>query len=221
MDASTFLPPPATVTPRAATPAVDHPGRWVGGLIGTAVSLVFAAATILVGRVTPVDVESLVMVGLLGAPVGFVLGRAALPWVRAGGWGHAVVVGIALGWAAPPLGALEIVLGMGMLEGVAGESAVLSCDVPGLIAGPLLLMYAVPVSFIAIVATIPLAVVWGPATRALPDRLLAPARMPRRVAALGVRHLAAIVLIVLGGVLIVQIAATPSCPDAMLALTPQ
>ena len=212
MDASTFLPPPATVTSGAATPTVDHPGRWLGGLIGAAVSLVFAAATILVGRVTPVDVESLVLVGLLGAPVGFVLGRAALPWVRAGGWRHAVVVGMALGWAAPPLGALEIVLGMGMLEGVVGESAVIRCDVPGLIAASLLLLYAVPVSFIAIVVTIPVAIVWGLAARAVPDRWLERARMPRRVAALGVRHVAAIGVVVVGGVLIVQIAATPSCP---------
>ena len=212
MDASTFLPPPATVTPRAATPAVDHPGRWVGGLIGAAVSLVFAAATILVGRVTPVDVESLVMVGLLGAPVGFVLGRAALPWVRAGGWGHAVVVGIALGWAAPPLGALEIVLGMGMLEGVVGESAVISCDVPGLIAGHILLMYAVPVSFIAVVVTIPLGVVWGLATHALPDRWLQHARMPDPIAALGVRHGVLVLAVVLVTVAALQIAMTPGCP---------
>ena len=120
MDASTFLPPPATVTSRAATPTVDHPGRWLGGLDRGAVSLVFAAATVSRGASTPVDVESLVMVGLLGAPVGFVLGRAALPWVRAGGWGLAVVVGMALGWAAPPLGALEIVLGDADADGVVG-----------------------------------------------------------------------------------------------------
>ena len=218
MDASAYVPPPRTVTTSPATPAVDRPGRWVGGLIGALVSLAFAIAVVIVGRVAAVDVESLTILGLLGVPVAFVLGRAALPWVRDGGWRHAAVVGMALGWAAPPLGALEIVLGMGMLEGLVGQSAVISCDVPGLVAAPIFLVYAVPFSFIAIVVTIPLGIAWGLATHAVPDRWLARARMPRPIAALGVRHLAALVLIVVGGVLIVQIAATPPCPFAMLAL---
>jgi hypothetical protein len=59
------------------------------------------------------DLESLAMVGLLGVPIGFVLGQAAFPWARDGGWRHAAVIGLALGWVAPPLGAFEIVLGMG------------------------------------------------------------------------------------------------------------
>ncbi len=212
MDASTFLPPPAPVTSRPATPAVDRPGRWIGGLIGALVSLALAIVAVLVGRIATVDVESLTIVGLLGVPVAFVLGRAALPWIRDGGWRHAVVVGMALGWAAPPLGAIEIVLGMGMLEGLVGETAVISCSVPGLVAASLLLLYAVPVSFIAIVVTIPLGIAWGLATRAVPDRWLERARMPEPVAAFGVRHVVLIVAVVVGAVAVAQIAATPSCP---------
>ena len=44
MDAIDLASPPATVTSRSATPAVDRPGRWIGGLIGALVSLALVIA---------------------------------------------------------------------------------------------------------------------------------------------------------------------------------
>jgi len=211
MDASTFRSPPVTAQPTAGTPAVDHPGRWIGGLVGAVASLVFALGSLLVDGATTIDVGVLTMVGLLGVPVGFVLGRAALPWARDDGWRHAAVVGLALGWAAPPLGALEIVVAMGLLEDNGGVAAAISCSTPGLVGALILLLYAVPVSFIAIAVTIPVGIMWGLATRALPDRWLQRARMPSTIAALGVRHVVLILAVIVLAVAVVQIATAPAC----------
>ena len=212
MDASTILPPSATVTSRPATPAIDHPGRWVGGLIGSIASFGLAVIGLTVAGIWPTfDPELLVTVGLLGAPIGFVLGRAALPLAREEGWAHASVAGFGLGWLAPPLGAVEILLGWGILEGVGPVGVAQSCNTPAVVSGLALLVVAVPMSFIAVVLTIPVGIAWGLATRAEPDRWLERARMPASVANLGARHLAAIGLVLVGGVLIAQIAVMPSC----------
>ena len=205
MAASTVIPPPAT--PVVAT-ASDHPGRWVGGLLGALASLALAAGAALFIARTSYDLEALVVLGLLGIPVGFILGRAALPTARQGGRTEAIGMGLLIGLAAPPLGAIEISLGAGAIGQVGGSD----CTLP-LLVGLFLLTYALPVSLIAAVVTIPVGVVWGLLARVIPDDVLRRARMPAPIAALGVRHLVVVLTIVLVIVGAVQVATTPVCPS--------
>ena len=213
MDATTFLPPTATTPTHPATAAVDHPGRWIGGLLGSIASIAVAGVGLMAAVVWPTfDPELLVTVGLLGAPVGFVLGRAALPLAREAGWAQAAVAGFGLGWLAPPLGAAEILLGWGVLEGLGPVGVAQSCSTPAVVSGLALLVVAIPMSFIAIVVTIPAGIAWGLATRAVSDRLLESARMPRPVASLGVRHGVLVLTVVVVTMAAMQVAMTPGCP---------
>jgi hypothetical protein len=202
----------ATTLPIIATPAIpaddDHPGRWLGGVIGALASAIVAALAFAIGRATDEDASTVVVVGLLGIPIGFVLGRAALPWVRSGGWSTALGVGALVGLAAPPLGAMEIVLGGGALGAVSGFGG---CDVPPMLAAAIVTMYAIPFSFVAVVVTIPAALVWAIATRAVPASWLRHARMPRSIARFGVRHLAMALVVVLVVVALTQIASAAEC----------
>ena len=211
MDVASF--PTATTTGpatgEATAEAEDHPGRWIGGVIGAVASLlVGGVATLLGGSLGWTDDATLLFIGLLGMPVGFVLGRAAMPSARSDGWREAIGMGLLIAFAAPPLGAIELMLGGGVLGDVSGFGG---CDVPPVLAASVLLMYAAPFSFIAVVLTIPAGIVWGLAVRLLPETWLRRARMPRPIAALGVRHLVALaaVAVVLAGV--VQIVAASGC----------
>jgi hypothetical protein len=203
------VPTTAATTGTATAEAEDHPGRWVGGVIGALASLlVGGVATLIGGSGGWAGDQTLLLIGLLGMPVGFVLGRAAMPSARGEGWWAAIGIGLLIAFAAPPLGAIELVLGGGVLGDVSGFGG---CDVPPVLAASFLLMYAVPFSFIALVLTIPAGILWGLTVRLVPETWLRRARMPRPIAAFGVRHLVALVAIavVLAGV--VQIAAASGC----------
>lgn len=98
----------------------DWPGRWLGGLIGAVASLAAAIALYLLERPTDDFPGSIVggptyPIALLGIPIAFVLGRAAFPSIRRGGWGWALIAGSLIGLAAPPLGAIEILFGPTLL----------------------------------------------------------------------------------------------------------
>ena len=153
---------------------VDAPGRWLGGFIGGALSLAFALMAPLVGEPSDafVDFGMWQWVGLLGIPVGFIIGRAFLPAARSADWRHAAVVGIGLGWLAPPLGAPLAV------SFFAGDGWV--CDPTRIVAVAIaILPFAVVISFIAVIVTIPIGIVWGSrrSTRS-PSEWLSLARVP-------------------------------------------
>ena len=167
--------------PGVVAPPADHPGRWVWGLVGVAVSLLVSGIGLAIGDVdgsnSLTSLSGLVPLGLAGAPIAFLLGRAFLPSVRSSGWAGAVGVGVGIGLVAPPLGAVEILLLSGVraaLEGTGGGEPITTLLTP-----LVLLPIAIAYSFIAVVATVPAGIVWALLVRALPDGLLRRARMPR------------------------------------------
>jgi hypothetical protein len=166
-------------------PASDHPGRWVGGAIGAASSLL---AALVASRVAPdtdgIGIFSLdwTQVGLLGIPIGFVLGRQLLPTARSGGWTQAVLVGLLLGGIAPPLGAIEILTTSGWLVPDASGSAFAG------VGALIFLPFALPLSYMAAVMTVPVGLAWGVAVRLIPASAMARMRAPGWLARLGVRH---------------------------------
>ncbi len=176
----------ATAEPSTLVVSTGHPGRWLGGAIGGLVSL--AAALVATRIETGPSIFGWAdwsMIGLLGVPIAFALGRALLPMARSEGWGRAISVGMLFGWIAPPLGAIEI-LGGSRLLGLANNSG----------GGPLalvLLPLAIPISFVAIFMTIPVGVAWGTLVRLIPDASLAALRVPPLLERVRVRH--ALVLI--------------------------
>jgi hypothetical protein len=181
------LTPAEPVHPTAAPGAseADHPGRWLGGLVGAAASL--AAAVVLLAAEGPFEDQSPSLVGgptanvaLLGIPIAFALGRAAFPSVRSGGWRWALVAGVLIGLAAPPLGALEVVLGPLLLplDPAASNQVLLVTFLP----------VAVVFSYAVAWITIPVGLVAAIGIRALPASLPERLRAPRVLAVLGVRH---------------------------------
>lgn len=169
------------------------PGRWVGGLVGVLASLAVVGAGLTFERlaVTFVSPEVLVGVGLLGIPVGWIVGRAFLPVARTEGWSTAVAGGLAAGWAAPPLGAGIVLLWAAVENGVTPED---------LVSGVALLLLAVPFSFVAVFATMPAGLLWAIVVRLLPDHLFASLEIRGPLARFGSRHL---VLLVIGGAIVI------------------
>ena len=191
--ASTPIATSTAATAAASTVPADHPGRWLGGAIGAAVSL---AAAIVAANVDARSSDGSILIdwvqiGLLGMPIGFILGRELLPMARGAGWNRAIGTGLLLGWAAPPLGAIEILGGSRLLE--LGN---LSTSIGGPIA-LVLLPVALPISFLAIVMTIPVGLAWAVLVRLVPDGSLAALRVPAPLARIGVRHVLAIVVVAL------------------------
>lgn len=181
------LPAAEPIRPIADRPTkeADHPGRWFGGLAGAASSL--AAAVALFAAEGPFDDQSPSLlrgptftIALLGVPIAFALGRAAFPSIRSGGWRWALVVGVLMGLAAPPLGALEIVLRPLLLplDPAASDQVVLIAFLP----------VAVVFSYAVVWITIPVGILTGLAIRALPASLPGRLRAPNFLAAFGVRH---------------------------------
>lgn len=165
------------------------PGRWIGGLVGALASLAVTGAGLAFDRlgVTFVAPGAVVAVGLLGVPVGWIVGRAFLPVARTEGWSTAVAGGLAAGWAAPPLGAGMVVLWAAVESGATPED---------LVSGAALLLLAVPFSFVAVFATMPAGLLWALVVRLLPDRLFASLAIRGPLARFGSRHL---VLLLVGG----------------------
>lgn len=189
-----------SVASTLATAPADHPGRWVGGVLGALASLALVPISL---GMEPArrsgDLGELALLGLLGAPVGFVLGRLAFPEARSGGLGHALGVGLLIGAVAPPLGL--IVIG---LVGIFLPASGLSQD-PLSSFELLILVIGIPYSFVALVATLPIGIVWAILAVLVPVGLLDRLRVPPPFDRVGVRHAA----IVVAAVLAIVIALAP------------
>jgi len=167
----------------------DHPGRWLGGAAGALASLAVGLAARVLGLVSAnSEPSSSLEIGLLGMPVGFVLGRAFFPGARSGGWSWALLVGAGIGLVAPPLGAIEIMLGPALLPPDLATSAY---SVP---AAVVFLLIAIPFSYIAVVLTIPAGLVWATLVWLIPQDVPPRLRVPKAVERLGVRHAVALLL---------------------------
>jgi hypothetical protein len=185
----------------AAVVADDHPGRWLGGVIGGLTSLLVAVLLLLAERPSddppPVLIGSDASIALLGIPIAFALGRAAFPSIRAGRCRWALAAGVLIGLAAPPLGALEIVLGPFLLPIDPGTSDQLALVV--------FLPVALVFSYLAAWITIPVGLLTALAIRAMPTGLPERLRASDVVARFGVRH--AIVAAVIWGIAIQAVTA--------------
>lgn len=194
MTTSTIAPTSATSAGSArATAPADHPGRWIGGILGVLASLALVPiALLLEQQPTSSSLPGLANMGLLGAPIGFVLGRHFFPSARSGGWTMALSVGIVIGWAAPPLGAIALVVGPLLLPTQPGEPWRNPTELL------LYLALAIPFSFIAAIITVPVGLAWGLLVGLVPDAVPQQLRVPRPLERLGVRHAAIVVATVLG-----------------------
>jgi hypothetical protein len=194
-----------------ATTATTHPGRWLGGLAGGLVALGVSGIGLILGTDTETGFVflsdgGLVELGILGVPIGFLVGRALLPAARADGIGWALFVGLWFGIVAPPLGAIEIVFGTlwpGANPTGFGDTVV------GLV---VLLPIAMAYSFVAAVVTLPAGIAWAVLVRAIPATAFRTFEMPRPVASLGARH-----AIALGLLVVVAASLVPSVVDAIAA----
>lgn len=177
----------AVTTAGIAGATEDHPGRWLGGAIGALVAGTVALGAAVVGQVTILPPEAITVanavavVCALGIPVGFGLGRQLFPSARSQGWRHALAVGLAFGWTAPFLGAIEI-LAAGLLVPWAKPVVGLGPD------GIWFLPIALPVSLIAAPVTLPVGVAWGLLARAVPPSAVRRAQIAPPWDRLGVRH---------------------------------
>jgi hypothetical protein len=159
----------------------DHPGRWLGGVVGALTSAAAAGVLYRFSGETDPTKDAGTVVALLGIPIAFALGRALLPEVRSGGWGWALWIGIAVGLLAPPIGAMVILLGPALFP-----AGVVS---PGFnVFNLALLPIALPFSYIAVPITVPVGLVWAAIARWLPEDDLSSQRAPRWLERLGVRH---------------------------------
>ena len=186
---------PALASPRAVAPQpeqAEHPGRWVGGLAGALSSLVAAGVIAVVsGDANPTG-NPAVLIPLLGIPIGFALGRQLFPLARSGGWATALTAGLLFGWIAPPIGAIEILLGPALLVRTPAEAGLGTFGWFGLVfIVPLALLF----SYIAVFITIPVGVAWAVLLKLVPDEAVARLRAPRAIERLGVRHLVIVLVL--------------------------
>ena len=187
---ATVSPLPAAAPTRLAAhrpqaDEADHPGRWLGGAIGALTSLGAAVIGMAIldeeGRRAMYDP---VGIALLGIPIGWILGRQLFPMARSG-WRSASWAGLLVAVAAPPLGAIEILSGA-----VFQTNATIGfgSSTPRL-AALLLLPIAIPYSYVAILVTAPVGLVWALFARLVPTSVPARLRVPRPLDRLGTRHL--------------------------------
>lgn len=177
----------------------DHPGRWLGGVVGALTSAAAAGVLYRISDETDPTKDAATVIALLGVPIAFALGRALLPEVRSGGWGWALSVGIAFGLLAPPIGALVILVGPALLP-------------PGVVTPDFnafnlaILPIALPFSYVAVPITIPVGLIWAAIARWLPADDVESQRAPRWLERLGVRH--AVVALVAWAVVVQLVSAT-------------
>ncbi|MBA2720554.1 MAG: hypothetical protein H0U52_15130 [Chloroflexi bacterium] len=177
---------------RAAAPtAIERPGRWIGGLLGAIASLALVPISLIIEPAqADGDLGVLASLGLLGSPVGFVLGREAFPEARSGGWRHALGIGLLVGLAAPPLGLIVIALLSLLLPGTGIAPDPLSTS------GLLILTLGIPYSFLALPVTLPVGLLWAVLVRLVAVGLPARLRVPPPLDRVGVRHAVLIVVVV-------------------------
>lgn len=93
-------------------------------------------------------------------------------------------MGLAIGSVAPPLGLVVITwLGLVLPGTGLGPSPFTST-------GLLIIVLAIPYSFVALILTLPVGLLWGVLVRLVPVGLPARLRAPRPLERIGVRHLA-------------------------------
>lgn len=187
LDARTAATVGALPVVERAAPPVDHPGRWVGGLIGAAIPAVMAVVAILLGDEARVDIDRILAwdgvaaVSLAGIPVGFVVGRALFPMARSGGWRTVLGAALAAGVSAPPIGAAGVLFGQAIVDSLS------RAEEPGT---PLLylvlLPYALVIGYVAAILTVPAGLAWAILARAVPAAWLPRLRMPAPIERLGV-----------------------------------
>jgi hypothetical protein len=123
-------------------------------------------------------------IALLGIPIGWILGRGLFPMARTG-WRSALWAGLLVAVLAPPLGAIEILSGAVLQT---NATIGFGSSTPRL-AALLLLPIAIPYSYVAIVVTAPVGLVWALFARLVPASVPARLRVPRPLDRLGTRHL--------------------------------
>lgn len=206
----THIAAPAQAMGAALEAPTEHPGRWLGGLVGAAIpALVALVATAAGSDPTPtIDAvlafDGVAAVSVAGIPIGFLVGRALLPQARSGGLRHALGAGVAAGLAAPPLGALGMLAAAGLAVSISGRSE------PGvalqyLVLAPLAIVFG----YAAVVVTLPVGIAWGLLVRAIPAAWLTRARMPSPIDRLGARHAIAALAMALVLVEVVRLLASP------------
>ena len=183
----------------------DHPGRWLGGAIGVLVSI--GAAGLATAWTGYDDARSgllsftVAQIALLGSPIAWILGRSFFPMARSRGGLAAMRAAALVAVVAPPLGAVEILAGYGLIErampGFGSPSPGLSTLV--------LLPIAIPFSYVGLIVTAPVAMVWAVIVRLVPDDLPARLRAPRRLERIGTRYLLAVVTIAVFAIQVVEL----------------
>ena len=178
-------------TEATSSVVTDWPGRWLGGVIGAAVSL--GAAILLFALEGQTDAESNLLIpsspwiALLGIPIAFALGRAAFPSIRRGTWGWALAAGVLIGLAAPALGAFEIVFGPFLLPLDPANTEQIGLVV--------LLPIALLFSYLAILITIPVGLVTALAIRAVPRDVPWRLRAPEWLSGVGISHAVGLLIV--------------------------
>jgi hypothetical protein len=192
--------PPSFESPDGASTAdearpvrpVAFPGRWIGGAVGAVASLivggvlwVFAEFADLQSSASRDVVGAGAVVGFLGIPIAFALGRHFAPIANDGGWRSGLSVAVAFALLAPPLGDLEIVLGSGLAPWAVGDSVSIGTALYG---GLLIGIVGLVVSYVALPVTGAVALLWIVLMRTLIGELPARLEMPWPISRLGVRH---------------------------------
>ena len=192
----------ATVGPTSGETAepIRHPGRWVGGLIGAAIPALVAVVAVASGDRPALTLDGLLAldgvagISIAGMPIGFLVGRALLPFARRGGWRQALGSGLMAGIVAPPLGAIGVLVVAALTDSFSADTEPW-VPVAYLVLTPLAIIFG----YAAAVVTLPVGIAWGLLVRAVPPTWLERARMPSPIDRLGARH----AVLLLGAVLVV------------------
>ena len=184
--------------PTAAARPIAVPGRWLGGAVGVIATLLVAGGLALIHLLLDDPLQPAATspflggaaIAVLGVPIAFVLGRQYSPLAPDGGWSNAAFTALCFALLAPPLGDLEIIVGLGLSPWNSG-----AVDATGMLAGALFIgVIGLVVSFVALPVTAIVAFVWIVLMRLLPRDWPARVAMPPSVSRFGVRHVVYLLL---------------------------
>lgn len=202
---------PAAVADVATVVPTQHPGRWLGGLIGAVIPGLVAVVATAAGEQPALTIDGLLAlegvagISIAGMPIGFLVGRALLPFARGGGWRRAIGTGTVAGFVAPPLGAVGVLVVAALTDSFAAASE------PWVPVGYLVLTpLAIIVGYAAAVVTLPVGIAWGLLVRAVPATWLERARVPSPLDRLGARHVVLLLGATLVGVNLVRSIVAPA-----------